>query len=127
MVAKQRRQMGIRYQISGVIEKESSLLVATEQTFRTQFAIDCRTRCEVVGISSKKKTVELKNHATGEVTTEKYDKLVLSPGATSGQVGSCGTVYGSSPGYFWPEMEHPINGGPCPPEAHQGQPDRIKE
>jgi len=72
---------GLPYHISGVIEKESSLLVATEQTFRTQFAIDCRTRCEVVGISAKDKTVELKNHVTGEVTTEKYDKLVLSPGA----------------------------------------------
>ncbi len=42
---------GLPYHISGVIEKESSLLVATEQTFRAQFAIDCRTRCEVVGIS----------------------------------------------------------------------------
>ena len=72
---------GLPYHVSGVIEKESSLLVATEQTFRSQFAVDCRTRCEVVGISPKKKTVELKNHATGEVTTEKYDKLVLSPGA----------------------------------------------
>ena len=41
----------------------------------------CRTRCEVVGISAEQKTVELKNHVTGEVTTEKYDKLVLSPGA----------------------------------------------
>ena len=72
---------GLPYHIGGVIEKESSLLVATEQTFRSQFAIDVRTRCEVVGISPKTKTVELKNHATGEVTTEKYDKLVLSPGA----------------------------------------------
>jgi NADPH-dependent 2,4-dienoyl-CoA reductase/sulfur reductase-like enzyme/rhodanese-related sulfurtransferase len=72
---------GLPYHIGGVIEKESSLLVSTEQTFRTMFAIDCRTRCEVVGISPKKKTVELKNHATGKVTTEKYDKLVLSPGA----------------------------------------------
>jgi NADPH-dependent 2,4-dienoyl-CoA reductase/sulfur reductase-like enzyme/rhodanese-related sulfurtransferase len=72
---------GLPYHVSGVIEKESSLLVSTEQTFRTMFAIDCRTRCEVVGISSKKKTVELKNHVNGEVTTEKYDKLVLSPGA----------------------------------------------
>ena len=51
---------GLPYHISGVIEKESSLLVATEQTFRAQFAIDCRTRCEVVGISAKKKTVELR-------------------------------------------------------------------
>ncbi|MBE0606097.1 MAG: FAD-dependent oxidoreductase, partial [Deltaproteobacteria bacterium] len=72
---------GLPYHVGGAIEKESSLLVATEKTFRTQFAVDCRTRCEVVGISAAKKTVELKNHATGEVTTEKYDKLVLSPGA----------------------------------------------
>jgi len=72
---------GLPYHVGGSIEKESSLLVATEQTFREQFAIDCRTRCEVVGISSKEKTVQVKNHATGEVTTERYDKLVLSPGA----------------------------------------------
>lgn len=72
---------GLPYHVGGSIEKESSLLVATEQTFRDQFAIDCRTRCEVVGISSKDKTVELKNHTTGDVTTEHYDKLVLSPGA----------------------------------------------
>jgi len=72
---------GLPYHVGGKIEQESSLLVATEKTFRVQFAIDCRTRCEVVGISSGKKTVELKNHATGEVTTERYDKLVLSPGA----------------------------------------------
>jgi NADPH-dependent 2,4-dienoyl-CoA reductase/sulfur reductase-like enzyme/rhodanese-related sulfurtransferase len=72
---------GLPYHVGNVIENESSLLVATEATFRGQFAVDCRTRCEVVGISPKKKTVELKNHATGQVTTEKYDKLVLSPGA----------------------------------------------
>jgi len=72
---------GLPYHVGGKIEKESSLLVATEDTFRIQFAIDCRTRCEVVGISSEQKTVELKNHVTGEVTTEHYDKLVLSPGA----------------------------------------------
>jgi len=72
---------GLPYHVGGSIPKESSLLVATEQTFREQFAIDCRTRCEVVAISSKEKTVQLKNHATGAVTMEKYDKLVLSPGA----------------------------------------------
>lgn len=61
---------GLPYYVGGVIEKESSLLVATEQPFREQFAIDCRTRCEVVGISSKDKTVELKNHVTGELLQE---------------------------------------------------------
>ena len=74
---------GLPYHVGGVIEKESSLLVASENTFREQFAIDVRTRCEVIGISAAEKTVELKNHATGEVSTEHYDKLVLSPGAVS--------------------------------------------
>jgi NADPH-dependent 2,4-dienoyl-CoA reductase/sulfur reductase-like enzyme/rhodanese-related sulfurtransferase len=72
---------GLPYYIGDVIEKEESLLVATEQTFRAVFSIDCRTRCEVTGISTGDKTVELKNHTTGEVSTEAYDKLVLSPGA----------------------------------------------
>ena len=44
---------GLPYHVGGSIEKESSLLVATEQTFRDPFAIDCRTRCEVVGISAQ--------------------------------------------------------------------------
>ncbi len=74
---------GLPYHVGGVIEKESSLLVANEQTFRGQFNIDVRTRTEMIGISPKEKTVQIKNLATGEVYTEKYDKLVLSPGAVS--------------------------------------------
>ncbi len=72
---------GLPYHVGGSIEREESLLVATEQTFRTRFAVDCRTHCEAVGISAERKTVELKDHRTGMATTEKYDKLVLSPGA----------------------------------------------
>ena len=74
---------GLPYHVGGVIEKESSLLVADENTFRSQFAIDVRTGCEAIKISPDKKTVELRNVASGEVTTESYDKLVLSPGAPS--------------------------------------------
>ena len=72
---------GLPYHVGGSIENESDLLVATEQMFKVIFAMDCRTNCEVIGINAGKKTVDLKNHLTGEVTTEKYDKLVLSPGA----------------------------------------------
>ncbi len=74
---------GLPYHVGGVIEEESSLLVADENTFRSQFAIDVRTNCEAVGISPERKTVDLRNVASGEVTTEHYDKLVLSPGAES--------------------------------------------
>ena len=74
---------GLPYHVGGVIEKESSLLVATEQLFRTQFNIDARTYCEAVDISASEKTVTLKDIKTGKLTVEKYDKLVLSPGAVS--------------------------------------------
>jgi NADPH-dependent 2,4-dienoyl-CoA reductase/sulfur reductase-like enzyme/rhodanese-related sulfurtransferase len=65
---------GLPYYVGGVIARESSLLVADERVFREQFAIDVRTRCEAIEISPESKTV-------GEVTSESYDKLVLSPGA----------------------------------------------
>ena len=74
---------GLPYHIGNVIKKESSLLVASEMMFRAIFGIDCRTSCEAVAIDSKNKTVDLLNVTTGEVTTESYDKLVLSPGAPS--------------------------------------------
>lgn len=74
---------GLPYHIGDVIEKESSLLVANENTFRNQFAIDVRTRCEAINIAPETKTVQLRDVATGAVTTESYDKLVLSPGASS--------------------------------------------
>jgi len=74
---------GLPYHVGGVIEKESSLLVGSEQMFRTMFAVDVRTNCEAISISAKNKTVDLRDVKTGEVTTESYDKLVLSPGASS--------------------------------------------
>ena len=74
---------GLPYHVSGVIPKESSLLVASEQMFRSMFMVDARTNCEAIAIDPKQKTVDLRDVKTGKVTTESYDKLVLSPGAAS--------------------------------------------
>ena len=74
---------GLPYHVGGVIEHESDLLVASEELFRQHFAVDCRTGCEAIGVSAADKTVQLRDVATGEVTTESYDTLVLSPGAAS--------------------------------------------
>jgi NADPH-dependent 2,4-dienoyl-CoA reductase/sulfur reductase-like enzyme/rhodanese-related sulfurtransferase len=89
---------GLPYHIGGVIEKESSLLVASEQLFREHFGIEVRTNCEAVSINPKKKTVDLRDVKTGEVTTESYDKLVLSPGAAS--------VHPAMPGIDLPGIFH---------------------
>jgi NADPH-dependent 2,4-dienoyl-CoA reductase/sulfur reductase-like enzyme/rhodanese-related sulfurtransferase len=72
---------GLPYHVGNVIPDESSLLVATEQMFRAVFGVEVRTQCEAVAIDPAKKTVALRDVATGKVTTESYDKLVLSPGA----------------------------------------------
>jgi NADPH-dependent 2,4-dienoyl-CoA reductase/sulfur reductase-like enzyme/rhodanese-related sulfurtransferase len=72
---------GLPYHVGGVIEKESSLLVASEQLFLAQFNIEVKTNFEAVGISAKDKTISLRNVATGEESAYSYDKLVLAPGA----------------------------------------------
>ena len=75
---------GLPYHVGDVIPKEASLFVANADTFRSQFAVDVQNAvARPITISPDKKTVELRNVATGEVTTESYDKLVLSPGAPS--------------------------------------------
>jgi NADPH-dependent 2,4-dienoyl-CoA reductase/sulfur reductase-like enzyme/rhodanese-related sulfurtransferase len=72
---------GLPYHVGDVIPEESDLLVANEALFRREYAIDARTNCEAIAIAPDRKTVDLKNIETGEVTTESYDTLVLSPGA----------------------------------------------
>ena len=74
---------GLPYHVGGVIEHESDLLVASPELFRGHFRVDCRTGCEAIGISPSEKSVQLRDLASGEVSTESYDKLVLSPGAAS--------------------------------------------
>ena len=74
---------GLPYHVGGVIPEESELMVATAPMFKALFKVDARTNCEAIAISPEQKTVDLKDTETGEVTTESYDKLVLSPGAPS--------------------------------------------
>jgi NADPH-dependent 2,4-dienoyl-CoA reductase/sulfur reductase-like enzyme/rhodanese-related sulfurtransferase len=74
---------GLPYHVGGVIEDEASLLIANPQLFREQFAIDVRTGTEVVAIDASSKTVTLRDVASGKEMPERYDKLVLSPGAVS--------------------------------------------
>jgi NADPH-dependent 2,4-dienoyl-CoA reductase/sulfur reductase-like enzyme/rhodanese-related sulfurtransferase len=74
---------GLPYHVGGVIEKESSLLVANEQMFRGMFNIDVRTNCEAIGILPNEKLVKLRDVKSGEVTAQPYDKLVLAPGAVA--------------------------------------------
>lgn len=72
---------GLPYYIGGVIEKESSLLLATPELFRTRYGIDVLLRHEVRAIDPQQRTVSVTNLETGEQLQLGYHELILSPGA----------------------------------------------
>jgi NADPH-dependent 2,4-dienoyl-CoA reductase/sulfur reductase-like enzyme/rhodanese-related sulfurtransferase len=73
---------GLPYYVGGLIPRESKLVLADAALFRAQLNVEVRTLCEAVSIDPEARTVQLRDVASGEVTTESYDKLVLSPGAS---------------------------------------------
>ncbi|MCD6577046.1 MAG: DsrE/DsrF/DrsH-like family protein [Anaerolineaceae bacterium] len=73
---------GLPYYIGDVIKERDKLLVVTPQKLLDTFNIDARVRQEAVSIDRKKKTIKIHDLSSGREYTEKYDKLVLSPGAT---------------------------------------------
>ena len=72
---------GLPYHIGGEIKNRDRLLVTTPELLRTRFKIDVRTRSEVIRIDRDKQRVEIRNLESGEIYSEAYDALVLSPGA----------------------------------------------
>lgn len=72
---------GLPYYIGGTISDREKLFVQTVKGFTDRFHIDIRPEHEVTAIHRDRREVEVRNLATGEVYTETYDKLVLSPGA----------------------------------------------
>jgi NADPH-dependent 2,4-dienoyl-CoA reductase/sulfur reductase-like enzyme/peroxiredoxin family protein/rhodanese-related sulfurtransferase/TusA-related sulfurtransferase len=72
---------GLPYHIGGEIAERDRLLVTTPEVLRQRFCIDVRTLTEVTAIHPDKKEVEIKNLESGQLYTESYDALILSPGA----------------------------------------------
>jgi NADPH-dependent 2,4-dienoyl-CoA reductase/sulfur reductase-like enzyme/rhodanese-related sulfurtransferase len=72
---------GLPYYVGNVISEERSLLVASAQLFRERFNVAVHTNTEVVGIDREARTLAVRDLLTGESRLERYDALVLSPGA----------------------------------------------
>lgn len=72
---------GLPYYIGGNIEDRENLFVQSPESFGKRFNLEVRVLSEVISIKPEAKEVEVKNLRDGDVYTEKYDKLVLSPGA----------------------------------------------
>lgn len=72
---------GLPYYIGNVIKDRDDLLVTTPKAFRARYNIDVRIFAEAVSIDRKNRTVQIRDLKTGQTYDEKYDKLILSPGA----------------------------------------------
>ncbi len=72
---------GLPYYVGGTIDGKEKLLVQTVKGMSERYRLDIRTKTEVTGINREGKYIEAKNLETGEVYTESYDVLILSPGA----------------------------------------------
>lgn len=72
---------GLPYYIGEVIEKRDSLLVMTADDFTARYKVDIRIFSEVLSIDRKSNEIEVRNIKSNEIYRERYDKIILSPGA----------------------------------------------
>ncbi len=72
---------GLPYHIGGDIQDRRKLLLQTPQSFLARFNVDVRVMNEVISIDREHKQVHVRNLLDGTEYTERYDFLLLSPGA----------------------------------------------
>jgi NADPH-dependent 2,4-dienoyl-CoA reductase/sulfur reductase-like enzyme/rhodanese-related sulfurtransferase len=73
---------GLPYFVGGVIEDESSLFLQTPASLHARFKLDVRVLTQALSINSATKFIKTQNVVTGETSEIRYDKLILSPGAS---------------------------------------------
>jgi NADPH-dependent 2,4-dienoyl-CoA reductase/sulfur reductase-like enzyme/rhodanese-related sulfurtransferase len=72
---------GLPYYIGKIIPDRRRLFVQTPQGFKSRMNIDVRVNTEVIGINRTDRTLNVKNLADGKTYREKYDRVILAPGA----------------------------------------------
>ncbi len=72
---------GLPYYIGGTIRDRNNLFVQTPASFSSRFNLAVKTRHEALAIDRAAKEIEILDHTTGKRFRERYDKLLLAPGA----------------------------------------------
>jgi NADPH-dependent 2,4-dienoyl-CoA reductase/sulfur reductase-like enzyme/peroxiredoxin family protein/rhodanese-related sulfurtransferase/TusA-related sulfurtransferase len=72
---------GLAYHIGGDIAERDRLLIQTPEGFKNRYNIDVKINTEVIAIDKDNRTITVKDLTNNTERTEKYDKLILSPGA----------------------------------------------
>ena len=72
---------GLPYYVGNVISDERKLLMASREMFRERFNIEVQTESEVTRIDRNARTITVRDVRTSNTRMERYEALVLSPGA----------------------------------------------
>lgn len=72
---------GLPYYVGDVISDEARLLVASSELFRRRFAVAVHTGTEVLRVDLAARTIRVRELHEGGERDERYDALVLAPGA----------------------------------------------
>lgn len=72
---------GLPYYIGDIIKRREPLFLTTPTALKDRYNIEVRVLSEVVSIDREKKEVSVEDLAGGRTYTERYDRLILSPGA----------------------------------------------
>jgi NADPH-dependent 2,4-dienoyl-CoA reductase/sulfur reductase-like enzyme/rhodanese-related sulfurtransferase len=73
---------GLPYYVGGEIATREKLIVAGDSKLHGWLNLEVRTGTDVVSIDRETKSLQVKDLATGTITREPYDVLILSPGAS---------------------------------------------
>jgi NADPH-dependent 2,4-dienoyl-CoA reductase/sulfur reductase-like enzyme/rhodanese-related sulfurtransferase len=73
---------GLPYHLGEAIPRRDSLLIMTPERFHARTGVEVRVRHEVTAIDPEAHTLAVLDRATGNTRTERYDRLILSPGAS---------------------------------------------
>jgi len=72
---------GLPYYVGREIAERDSLLLETPESLHARYRLDVRARTEVLAIERAEHCVRARDLETGREYTERYDRLILSPGA----------------------------------------------
>jgi NADPH-dependent 2,4-dienoyl-CoA reductase/sulfur reductase-like enzyme/rhodanese-related sulfurtransferase len=73
---------GLPYYVGDVIADESRLLVADAELFRTRFDVTVHCEHDVLRIDRERRVIDVRDLRSGATREERYDALVLAPGAS---------------------------------------------
>ena len=73
---------GLPYYVGQEIVERESLLLETPESLHARYRLDVRAHTEVLAIERAEHRVRVRDLESGREYTERYDRLILSPGAT---------------------------------------------